>query len=393
MFYFLQRLLGFKRETPVFVTAKEFYRKIQNSSEYENDIPNYHFSAAPFEKEFKKVMQTPAISADFIRMNATISLDKHLYNFTFKAGVQVANFYIIPPVYIEDIWKFLENLALGKEKSFILTKDNHSNSLLTAQKVDEENIRLTIINDSWLEPFFNRDFREIDFREKTWSDKKAHIAFDVVLPKKHFIYTFYQSIRDIFNRGGEYELTKSPIEGKYSQVESLIVSKYLGYVPAEDLDIMLLEALNWGSVKEVKKLLEKGANPNALHILPEDYWGYKEIPYTIMESYWGNEGVLGGTLEGEFSFTVKSKLLLKYGAMPRDFYNLFFNSRQFEHSTPVKIFEVFFKKHPFLLHSFWANVLDSSPFNDGPDYWPDLGYLVRDIIPTINAYKAKIYRS
>lgn len=384
---FFKKMFGAKRDKPEILPP---VKKLQTAEEwkpsfkYENDLSDYVFDTWPFKKEFKKALDNKAKEVDFICINAIACLDKHFYSFMFKAGGAEANFHIEAEYKsMEHIWKFLELLAKGEnEASLSVPYKNGAYSLLIAQNIDKERIRLMIIADTWLEAFFNEKTDNIEFEEKCSSDYKPKVLMDIILSKRHFLYTFYQTIRDIFEASGN-EYIKLPSlhnPSENTQADSKIVAQYLGYSPAKKIDLDLLNILLTGKAEEVKYLLEKGANPNALYILPKEDENYQEVPNTILEEYWDK----ASPEEEDDIFIEKNRLLVGYGALPRYLFNLFYNERTFYDcncSILVYVFKIFFMANIAISQDYWRYVDDC--LDEKYEYWQECTGLIveKGIIP------------
>ena len=314
----------------------------------------------PFEKEYKEILSKPAPKEDFIRIIGS-SDDDMFYHFQLYTPTQSGYFHIECPMgYIDVLWAFLEALCLGKDFASFLTEYEGPNALLCAKKVDEDNIRVTLICDAWLE----EDVYKGHFVEKCWTDYKPHASVDVVVNKRHFIYTLYMALIDIFVDAWKYKAIKLEVgHTENAQVDSTIVSKYLGYVQSTDKDKKLEKSLSEGTAKDVEKLLKEGANPNAV------LRSKNPFKRTILEQFW--KGFFEYDCENTDwdDFLEKNKLLSDYGAMPRTTFYLFFNGRPYaeqiqsngnslKEQVRLKVFRMFFEKNVFMRRLFWNLVVD-----------------------------------
>lgn len=320
-----------------------------------NDIAEWTFDAKPFEKEYEKILKASAPKEEFLRISWERELYYQFYNFELKTPTQKGYFCIKPPFGdIDLLWHFVEALALGKEFASCLAKYEGTNAILLAKAVDKENIRVTLLGDTWLE------LQKGYYEEKCWPDREAHASIDVVLNRRHFIYTLYMALFDLWVNADDSVYFRFPHQvncKELAQVDSLIIQKYLGYVPKTELDNKLWNALMEGTPSEVEKLLKQGANPNA--------WGNtesnKEPQTTMLEDYW-NQSLYENNEEYKqkyTSFVRKNELLCQYGAMPRSFFYLMINGYPVPEEDEQKVFHLFFDKNAFIGWDFWNILIDA----------------------------------
>ncbi len=319
-----------------------------------NSISDIPFSVWPFEAEFHRAMIKKPPLEPFIRVGITACFEKGLYNFTLRTPTQQGSFVLVPlPGHMDLVWKFLENLCQGKMPASLLCENEGANALLTAQTVDNEQLRLTLMEDAWLEEFFNKKSRYWEFKERYWPAGKPQVALDTIVSKKYLIYAFHNALLDLFETDeGSYRqinMDCCPWMGD-PQVDSEIVRAYLGYVPAGRLDKELLRALEDSSPSQVEKLLQQGANPNALVQSPSE-----DIPKTILECFW-EQGIMSDapTPNEQAIFLQKNELLARCEVWPQSPIDLFYSLSICPEEVLEKIFLLFFQKQLLIRASFWS---------------------------------------
>ena len=327
----------------------------------------------PFEEEYKAILSKPAPKEDFIRIIGSSDGDM-FYHFRLRTPTQQGFFHLECPIgFIDALWAFLEALCLGIDFASFLTEYEGPNALLCAKKIDKENLRITLICDTWLEVDYDKEM----FVERCWPDFEPHASIDVVVNKRHFIYTLYMALEDIFiNDNWDYsshDLNVSSTEK--AQVDSSIVKGYLGYTSATDKEIVLQKALFEGTAFDVEKCLKDGANPNALS--PE---GEGEFGQTLLEVFWHK--AYGGSPSEEEKFNAvdyfkKNELMSNYGAMPRSTFFIFYTWASWGEELRTKVFRMFFEKHCFIRYDFWDFVAFDVR-NEGADDWMIYVTMVKD---------------
>ena len=361
--------------------------------QFTNHCKDVPFKTQPFESEFQTAMAKVPARENFISIGGTVCFEKQIYNFTLRTLSQEASLWVEPASgSIDMVWKFIEQLASGKEKAALFCNHKGPRSLLTAQTVQEEQLRLTLICETWLEEFHNEQAHALEFKEKCWPDCQAHVALDVIVPKRHFIYTFYEALLDIFINDVCYREVALHKDGSASkaQVDSLIIRQYLGYVPVTALDEELGKALVYATPQQAEELLKQGANPNALYP-PE----YKDgVSDTVLERFW---------YEGKWEYVPskeeladvleKNKLLCAYGAMPRDTFHLFYGSI-IDAQTIADIFRLFFAQGCFMRFTCW-DYFTSDIYERDVSEWKICRQLLKEkrVVLTRWDCNGRVYRS
>lgn len=315
----------------------------------------------PFEEEYKAILSKPAPKEDFIRIVGASDWDM-FYHFQLRTPTQCGYFHLECPMgYIDALWAFLEALCLGRDFASFLTEYEGPNALLCAKEVDKDNLRVTLICDTWLEEAPDHK----NFIEKCWPDFEAHASIDVVVNKRHFIYTLYMALVDIFvNDDYCYRICPLTVSSdEEAQVDSDIITKYLGYIPPTDKDKELLKSLVDGSAEDVEKCLKGGANPNAF--APECDYDFKD---TILEDFWYVAFDFDCENPDWETFLKKNQLLLDYGAMPRSTFHIFYSAWPLDEEMRLKVFRMFFDKNCFIRYSFWDYVI-FDVYNEGATDW------------------------
>ena len=328
---------------------------------FSNQARKNIYGTWPFEKEYNALLDTQAPKEDFMRIIGAGTIEMFYY-FQMRTPTQSGSFHIANPLgCIDELWAFLEDLCLGKEFVSFLTQyeDEGSNALLCAKAVDKENVRVSLIGDAWLE--LDDDGR--GFTRNYWPDFKPRALIDAVVNKRHFIYTLYLALADVFvDDNLDYSIRPLSAQStENAQVDSTIVKEYLGYILPTDKDEVLRKALFEGVASDVEKALLAGGNPNAI-LVDECVFGE-----TIMEDFWHMAYEDPKKIDADDYFK-KNELLLKYGAMPRTTFFIFYTGADWGEDLRLKIFRLFFEKHCFIRFDFWDFVVFDA-HNDGADDW------------------------
>lgn len=292
--------------------------------------------------EFLLKKSTP-IEEKFIRISSVYSLEHLFYNFKFKTSTQETFMCICTALgNTDDLWKFLENICdKNFENSIFISEQEGPESILIAQKIDDTNIRFTIINDRWMKHNWNKETKNYKFEAQHTKEYDMEIVFDIILSKKDFIYTFYLELYDIFY-GTDIEAGAAL--GK-AQTDSETIKNYLRYIPATEIDFELEKLLKDGNLDKIETVLKNGANPNAV-INVDKLSGSREliINEALKAVYVDNNYspfIMGSAVENlseEEILKLKKKLkpykeelllhnfeiiklLFKYGAKPISIYN------------------------------------------------------------------------
>ena len=325
-----------------------------------------------FEEEYKALLQKPAPKEDFVRILYAVDLDM-FYNFEFVTPHQKGSFYIVPPLGdINALWKFLEDLASGKELVSFSTDYEYQGTegLLLAKQTDKDNLRVTIICNAALEIVTRDDNSGISrsLHQRRFAPK---VTFDAVLNKRHFIYTFYMALTDIFGVHIFYD--KKPLRFCYDKEEaktdSAILKNYFRFRQARPIDKELFNKLLKGTVSETKSLLKQGANPNAiLETCKNNFWANENILQRFwrsgLDGYNGNEPNYEEEYKGKNynseieNFMQKNDLLFRYGATPRsEFYLFYAYGYPLPKEETYKIFKSVFDRHCYIRYDFWYYVV------------------------------------
>lgn len=335
---------------------------------FSNKLQEEAYGTWLFEEEYEALLAKTAPQEKFMRIIGA-SDGRQFYYFQLRTPTRSGSFYLANPMGVIDaLWAFLEALCLGKKFASFLTEYEGPNALLCAKEIDKDNLRVTLICDTWLELAPDK----CKFIEKCWPDFKPHASIDAVVNKKHFIYTLYLALEDIFvNDNGGYSVRRLCVgSAEYAQADSWLVKKYLGYLPFTDKDRGLQKALLKGTAIEVEKWLKEGANPNALS------FEEGEFGLTLLEHFW----IAGYEREDDLNkkeYLKKNELLLKYGAMPRSLFSLFYSGYLGDKKIRLEIFRMFFAKHCFIRYDFWDCVVFDI-HNESSAHWAIYETIVRE---------------
>lgn len=266
---------------------------------------------------YKELDNSVPVHEDLIRISCDCCLPEMFYNFRFRTSNQLAYFYLCTALGdINDVWKFLETICNGEKFCFYMSEQEGPFALLIAKCIDDENIRLTLLNYDWYETEYNHEKRTPEFYRKRHKDKRQHVNFDAILNKKNFVYTFYICLQTIFDKDdpchGKNKILHSVTSEEEAQRDSETIKKYLGYVLAGKKDLKLYSLLKTFNLKEIEKVLKDGANPNAL--VHEIYSGY----YPMLEAFFQNMACKYNVNRKVYAVT---KLLVKYGAKTQSIYS------------------------------------------------------------------------
>lgn len=331
----------------------------------------------PFEMEYKEILSKPAPKEDFLRITWKTNWEM-FYHFRFCTPMQKGFFHLGKPLgRINALWAFLEALCSGEKFASFLTQYEGPNALLCAKEEDKEHLRITLICDTWLEYVKYDHSKYKEWREKCWPDCRPHASVDVILNKKHFIYTLYMALADIFvDDNLEYSQHKlKEDDTEEAQVDSLIVQKYLGYLPLTENDKRLRHALIKQTAKEVEICLKQGGNPNAL--LPNSDGEFKQ---TLLEYFWENAYECEDIPDLD-DFLRKNRLLVKYGAMPRTTFFLFYMRYDLDEKVRLDVFRMLLEKNCFIRNDFWDCVVfdaDCCGYDEWKNYEAIVGKMLWD---------------
>lgn len=203
------------------------------------------------------------IEEKFIRISCVYSLKHLFYNFKFKTPNQEAYTCICTALgNTDNLWKFIEYICSDNfDNTTFLSEQEGPESILLAQKINNEKIRFTIFNDRWMKHYWDEEFEDYKFEAQHTTNYNMEIVLDVILNKKDFIYTFYLELYSIFYgsnvESGAFMYDKA-------QTDSEIIKNYLGYIPATKQDLELENLLKTGDLEKIETALKNGANPNAV---------------------------------------------------------------------------------------------------------------------------------
>lgn len=136
----------------------------------------------------------------FIRVSCLYSLEHLFYNFKFKTPEQEAYTCICTAIgNTDDLWQFVEDICADDfDNTAFLSAQEGPESILLAQKIDNEKIRFTIFNDRWMKHYWDKKKVDFAFEAQHTKDKSMQIVLDVILNRKDFIYAFYLDLYQIF---------------------------------------------------------------------------------------------------------------------------------------------------------------------------------------------------
>lgn len=205
----------------------------------------------------------------FIRINSICCLAEGFLNFRLQTASQLTFFHIYSSSgNINELWLFLEDICKGEQFSFFMPEQEDSFALLLAKVIDKDNIRLTLFNQKWYKIIWNENKGNSELHCNRYKDFKQHINFDVIINKRDFVYTFYVALHEIFykfrNIPRKDKIYPRKVKKGIYQRNSDIVRKYLGYIPATDYDLLLLQSLKTYNLENIESILKQGANPNAI---------------------------------------------------------------------------------------------------------------------------------
>lgn len=212
----------------------------------------------------------------FIRVSCLYSLEHLFYNFKFKTPEQEAYTCICTAIgNTDDLWQFVEDICADDfDNTAFLSAQEGPESILLAQKIDNEKIRFTIFNDRWMKHYWDKKKVDFAFEAQHTKDKSMQIVLDVILNRKDFIYAFYLDLYQIFYGS---DIAPEAASEKKAQTDSDIIKQYLRYTPATPKDFELEETLEKGDLKEIEEALKKGANPNAIKEVEKETGNREQI--------------------------------------------------------------------------------------------------------------------
>lgn len=202
-------------------------------------------------------------SEKFIRISCVYSLEHLFYNFKFKSSTQEAYTCICTALGNTDaLWEFIEDIcAPDFENKVFVSEQEGAESILLAQKIDDDKIRFTIINNKWMRHYWDNNKKDYVFEIQYTGNKKMQIVLDIILNRKDFVYTFYLNLYQIFYGS---DVASEASSAKKAQTDSDIIKDYLGYTLASEKDYELEKLLEEGYLNKIESALENGANPNAI---------------------------------------------------------------------------------------------------------------------------------
>lgn len=231
---------------------------------YKADTKKLIISADLPRNKFKKLLNESIPKEEkFIRISCVYSLENLFYNFKFRTPKQKTYMCICTSLGNTDyLWKFVEDICADDfDNTAFKSEQEGAESILLAQKIDNEKIRFTIFNDRWIKHYWDNKKDDYIFEFQHTDNKRMQIVLDVILNRKDFIYTFYINLYNIFY-GSDVMSEASSTEK--AQTDSDIIKKYLGYTSATEKDLELKKLLKKGDLNKIESALKNGANPNAI---------------------------------------------------------------------------------------------------------------------------------
>lgn len=231
---------------------------------YKADTKKLIISADLPRNKFKKLLNESIPKEEkFIRISCVYSLENLFYNFKFRTPKQKTYMCICTSLGNTDyLWKFVEDMCADDfDNTAFKSEQEGSESILLAQKIDNEKIRFTIFNDRWIKHYWDNKKDDYIFEFQHTDNERMQIVLDVILNRKDFIYTFYINLYNIFY--GSNVISEASSTEK-AQTDSDIIKKYLGYTSATEKDLELKKLLKEGDLNKIESALKNGANPNAI---------------------------------------------------------------------------------------------------------------------------------
>lgn len=229
----------------------------------------------------KLIKNSQPTEEKFIRVSSIVSLPDIFYNFKLRTKSKTAYFCICSALGNTDkLWNFLELVTLGKYNILYYESPQEGpNSTLRVEKIDEENIRFTLVSNKWLEHFWNLEKRTAQVNWANFPNGGYNVNLDIIINKKEFIYAFWLELFEIFNGDGYVDTIPEAGSADIARTDSEIIRKYLGYVPGKKIDEDLQKAIKNNNKDKIVSLLKTGANPNAI---------INEYQQTIFEDFLQN---------------------------------------------------------------------------------------------------------
>lgn len=302
-------------------------------------------------KKFKEQLEKSIPQEEnFIRISCLYSLEDLFYNFKFRTQNQEVFMCICPALGdSNDLWEFLEDICSPNfDNTAFLSMQEGPESILLAQKYNDEKIRFTIFNNRWQKHYWDFETKDYVFEWQNTDNGKMQIVLDIILNRKDFVYTFYLDLYDIF-----YGVDISSISYTYNkaQTDSDIIKNYLGYIPATEKDLELKNLFEEGNLTKIEEALQNGANPNAIVELEVETGNREQVLDGVLrcsyvDSHYPLDEIQNLTDE-EYTNDIKKikllehnleiiKLLFKYGAKPTSLFPAVYSYYESEKVNIVK---------------------------------------------------------
>ena len=287
---------------------------------------------------------------NFIRISSVVSLPSIFYNFKLQTKSKTAYFCIRSALgNTDDLWKFLELVTIGKYNILYYESPQEGpNSTLRVEKIDNKNIRFTLVSNRWLEHFWNYEKRTVQVNWAKFPKGGYNVNLDIIINKREFIYAFWLELWEIFNGDGSVDTIPEAISADVARKDSEIIRKYLGFVPATQLDKKLHKAIEDNRIETIRNLLMKGANPNAIIGKITNDTIFEDFLQTYCDNVYTNEfsrrcpkediseeesdaiekTMLGFRDNMENDFFKIVKLMVKYGAKTTCFFPAIYNNNR-----------------------------------------------------------------
>lgn len=331
-------------------TSKNLF---QNSHGFAYSAENNELETGDYlsREEFKEQLGKSIPQEEkFIRISCLYSTQYLFYNFRFRTQTQDAFMCICPALGdTNELWKFLEDICSSDfDNTSFRSVQEGPESILLAQKYNDEKIRFTILNNRWQKHYWDSETKDYVFEWQKTDNSKMKIVLDVVLNRKDFVYTFYLNLYDIF-----YGVDISSISYTYNkaQTDSDIIKNYLGYIQATEKDLELKKLFEEGNLTKIENALKNGANPNAIVELEVETGNKEQVLDEVLRCsyvdahYPLNE--IQNLTDEEYTNDIKKikllehnfeiiKLLFKYGAKPISLFPAVYSYYESERVNIVK---------------------------------------------------------
>lgn len=239
------------------------YSDLIKQNEYMRKLPDWNIDKNQYLSLLNN--STPE-KADFIRVSSVVSLPSLFYNFKLQTKTQCAYFCICSALGDTDqLWAFMELATIGKDKVLFFESEQEGPiSILRIEHIDSGTLRFTLISNKWLEHKWHNKKKTVQVNWTIFPEGGYGVNLDIIINKKDFIYAFYLELWNIFSGTDSIEVEPYAASNKIAQADSEIIKNYLGYIPATKLDKELYDAIEKNNKDNIRTLLRKGANLNAI---------------------------------------------------------------------------------------------------------------------------------